>query len=123
MSDMTVGQMRDTLLSMSENLRYAAGRIRTLEKQANDNGALSGEAKLVSALTETGFAKDEKDARNQMRKMAGMGPVEVAAGMLGGSMDVFVDGGSVPSSTDEKNERRILTPEGALEHLRDSDSA
>jgi len=114
---MTVGQMQDYLRSMSENLRYAAGRIRTLEKEASEQELAFKEASLADTLIRSGLAKDTNEAQEKIRKIASMSPVEVAAEMVADPMDMFVSDGDVPGARDE-NMQPILTAEGALEHFR-----
>jgi len=116
---MTAGDLATALRSMSENLRYAAGRIQTLEKQAAEREVSIKESSLAQTLIQSGFAKDEDDARDKLRKLASKSPVEVAADMLSGPMDLFVSDGDAPGTNDIGTDR-ILTPDGALAYFRGS---
>ena len=113
----TVGDLRTALTNLSENLRYAAGRIRTLEKQAADTAGAERKATLAQTLIRSGLARDDEDAAARIRKLANMHPVEVAADLMAGPLDMFISDGDAPGADGNEN-KRILKPEEALEYFR-----
>lgn len=120
---MTVGRLIELLKTASENSRYAAGRIRALEKKADDAEKALRDSTVAQTLVRAGIAQDEDDARTKLKKLAGRDPVSVVGDVVRDPMNMFETSGSNGSAprTDDYATTPLLTNEQALACLRDSE--
>lgn len=111
------GDLLNLLNSTSDSLRFAAARIRSLEKQASDQRGELRSTAAAKAFVEAGLASTESDAKQMLKKLASMDPVDVARTFAGGGLGMFVDGAEADAPT-ERNQNRLLDPQNFLEELR-----
>ena len=121
--NMTVGSLIELLKKASDNSRYAAGRIRALEKKASDAETALKESTVAQTLVRAGVALDDDDARAKLKKLAGRDPVDLVGDVVRDPMNMFETSGSSGSAprTDDDAMNPLLTNKQALSFLRDGE--
>jgi hypothetical protein len=115
---MNVSELTTFMRSLAETCRYAAGRIRHLEKQAAEAEGRLRTASVADTLVRAGIAADADEAVQKIRKLAGMHPVEVARQALADPMGMF-DPAPADRKPEEANvDNKLLTTAAFLEELR-----